>query len=83
MLAAMRTHRLRRAVAALLGMLLALPDPVLAHVRLESSTPARDAVVTTSPPLLHLKFSAHIEQRYTQIALIALHAILAAFRPAD
>ena len=52
-------------------MLLTLPDPVLAHVRLESSTPARDAVVTASPPLLHLKFSAHIEQRYTQLTLIA------------
>jgi hypothetical protein len=38
-------------------------------VRLESSTPARDALLIAPPPRLELRFSAHIEDRYTQLEL--------------
>jgi putative copper export protein/methionine-rich copper-binding protein CopC len=57
-------------VAALLVLLLAVPADAVAHVRLESSVPARDEVLTTSPARLQLRFTAQIEQRYTQLVLV-------------
>jgi copper transport protein len=65
-----RVGRARRVVAVLLILLFALPDVAVAHVRLASSIPAKDAVLTTSPAQLRLRFTAHIEQRYTQLALV-------------
>jgi putative copper export protein/methionine-rich copper-binding protein CopC len=59
----------RRALAVVLVGQLALPRAAAAHVRLESSAPARDEVLATSPPRLRLRFTAHIEQRYTQVTL--------------
>jgi copper transport protein len=56
-------------VATLLAVLFALPRPAYAHVRLDASTPTRDAVLTATPPRLQLHFTAHIEQRYTQLEL--------------
>lgn len=41
------------------------------HVRLESSTPAADAVISEAPPALRLRFSGRIEPRYTDVSLLA------------
>jgi putative copper export protein/methionine-rich copper-binding protein CopC len=41
------------------------------HIRVESSSPERDAVLSTMPSLLRLIFSGPIEARYTSVTLTA------------
>src|SRR5688572_21738947 len=62
-------RRARGVLATVLILLLVVPDVAVAHVRLASSTPAKDQVVTATPRQLRLRFTAQIEQRYTQLTL--------------
>ena len=63
---------LRRALLRLLPTLLLLAQPAagLAHTRLESSSPAADAVLRTPPAELRLRFSAPVEPRLTGATLL-------------
>ncbi|HEU0076451.1 MAG TPA: copper resistance protein CopC, partial [Longimicrobiaceae bacterium] len=60
---------LHRLLPALL-LLAALPAAGAAHTRLESSSPAADAVLRTPPAELRLRFSAPVEPRLTGAMLL-------------
>ncbi|HLL46732.1 MAG TPA: copper resistance CopC family protein, partial [Longimicrobiaceae bacterium] len=60
---------LRGLVTALL-LLAALPATGLAHTRLESSSPAADAVLREAPSELRLRFSTPVEPRLTGATLL-------------
>jgi putative copper export protein/methionine-rich copper-binding protein CopC len=59
-----------RGCALMLVLLCALPARALAHIRLESSLPAAGATVDVPPTTLRLRFSAHIEARYTTLVAV-------------
>lgn len=46
-----------------------LPAAALAHVRLESATPAKDAAVTSAPSALNLLFSEALSPKFTGVEL--------------
>ncbi len=59
-----------RGLATALLLLAALPAAGLAHTRLESSSPAADAVLRQAPSELRLRFSAPVEPRLTGATLL-------------
>src|SRR5688572_4084323 len=59
-----------RSCALVLVLICALPASAHAHIRLESSLPAAGATVDAAPTLLRLRFSAHIEARYTSLTAV-------------
>ncbi|HEV2149570.1 MAG TPA: copper resistance CopC family protein, partial [Longimicrobiaceae bacterium] len=59
----------RLCIALLL--LAALPAPGAAHTRLESSSPAADAVLRTPPTELRLRFTQGVEPRLTAATLVS------------
>ena len=54
----------------MLVLMCALPARALAHIRLESSLPAAGATLDVPPTTLRLRFSAHIEARYTTLVAV-------------
>jgi len=67
----------RRSVLLALALTLAAAAAVHAHSLLLSSVPAANAVLTTSPPSVTLRFNNRIEKRLSRVRLVDEHGTTA------
>ena len=63
--------------ALLAAAVVAAGEPIAAHSLLLASTPASNAVLTSSPPYIMLRFNNRIERRLSRVRLVDEHGAAA------